>query len=241
MKGSIVTAVIAVAVIATSSIIVLSMLKPALQRGQEQSKLFTAKQMLLTIDGIIRELAFEAPGATRSVRVVAEDGTFIVAGKEDKLKFRLEPQTEVLPAGTSLQEGNLLMTAGTGMRAYESDINSDGTTDLVLENDAALFAVRKVGTTADWAPLNLTSIISRIGNKRTNINVTPITGIFINDVPASTYGTGYTELTASGSGIASAGIRIYMNSSSGTVYEALFTMQSSMDFVELEVRNVRSA
>ncbi|MBI2971523.1 MAG: hypothetical protein HYY37_03870 [Candidatus Aenigmarchaeota archaeon] len=238
-KGSVVTAVVAVAIIVTSSLVVINTINPTLEQGQAYTDLAKAKEVMTVVDSVVRELAFEAPGARRSVRVSADAGVFEVSGSEDSLKLRLEQKAEVLAAGTAVREGNMLITSGSAMKAYEGDINSDGTTDLVMENDAVLFAVRKVGTAGSWSSINLTSIITRIGNKRGHVNATPIVAIYIEDIANTTYGTGYTQLTSTGSSLQSAGIKIFVNSTGGTEYEALFTLRADQDFLEMEVKNVR--
>ena len=109
---------------------------------------------------------------------------------------------------------------------------------MVLENDAVLFAVKKLGNATSWATVNTTNIIPLIRNKRSNVNVTPISGIFIGDIANTSYGNGYSELTRAGT-VQESSIHVLVNSSSFR-YDALFTLRSAQDFVELEVKNIQS-
>jgi len=185
-------------------------------------------------------LSVEAPGAKRTVRVISDFGTFDVAGKEDRFKFRLSSEQKIYEPGTIIREGNYIISSGTSMKAYESDIDSDGSTDLVLENDAVIFAVRKVGNASSQVSINTTNIIPYIRNKRSGVAITPISGIFIADDVNSSSGTGFSELTRAGQTLQDSSIRVLVNSTAATQYEALFTLRSAQDFVELEIKNIQS-
>ena len=239
MKGAVIESVVAVAIIITSSIIVINMIMPAVEESKTFQYVNKAKETISFLDSVIRELAVEAPGARRTINLVSDSGTFVVTGKEDSLKFTVEGGPVILDPGSSVREGNLLVTSGPTMSAYESDINSDGVTDLVLENDAVLLAIRKIGSPTNITSINTTSIFTVIRNKRTSANITPITYIYMDDNLNNAVGDGFTELTALGSNIQSSGIRVYVNSSINE-YDAIFTLRSAQDFVELEIKNIKS-
>ncbi len=239
MKAMIVESVIAIVVIVTSSIIVINMLNPVLEEGRAYQNLNKAKETMTFLDSVIKELAVEVPGSRRAINILSDFGTLTVSGKEDSLKFTMESGLPIIEPGTVTREGELIITSGPIMRAYESDVNSDGVTDLVLENNAILFAIRKIGSPANITSINTTNIFTQINNKRVNVNITPITYIYIDDNIDNAVGNGFTELTAQGSNLLSAGIRVYVNSSGTKEYDALFTLKSAQDFVELEIKNIR--
>lgn len=239
MKGAIIESVIAVAIIVTSSIIVINMITPAIEESKTYQYVNKAKETMSFLDSVIRELAVEAPGARRTINLVSDFGTFAVTGKDDSLKFTIEGGPAILDPGTSVKEGNLLVTSGPTMSAYESDVNSDGVTDLVLENDAVLLAIRKIGSPTNITSINTTSIFTMIRNKKQNVNITPITYIYMDDNLNNAVGDGFTELTVLGSNLLSGGIRVYVNSSGTKEYDAIFTLSSAQDFIELEIRNIK--
>lgn len=234
LKGTLVSSVVAIAIIVTSSVIVINMITPLLEEGKTYQNLDKAKEMMTVIDSVVRELSQESVGAKRSVDVISDFGTFHVAGKEDKLQFKLKSMKLLEPGVIS--EGNLLISTGPTMKAYEQDIDSDGTTDLILENDAVLFAVKKLGTSSSWVSINVTGVITQINNKQVNVNITkPNAYIFIDESDVSV-GNGYSEFTKSGSYLTSAGIKLLINSTSR--YEAVFILGAGNDFVELEVKYI---
>lgn len=237
MKKGQVGAVIAIGIVVASSIIVYNALTATVDESKVYQQFNNAKQMMVLIDSTIKEMLYEAPGAMRVLRLDAGEGIFTVAGKEDSIKYQLE-KLNLLEPGTRTREGNMIIQSGANMKAYESDINSDGYTELVLENDALLFAVSKIGEPKNHTFVNTTSMIKLMRNKITNTDVMPTSGIFINDFYNSSYGTGYTELTSLSSDAQSAGIHVYVDSQSGIKYDALFTLTVGMDYVEMRVSNI---
>ncbi len=239
-KGAVLSSVLAIAIIVSSSVIVVNLISPIIEEGVAVNQLNKAKQLASILDSVIKELSVEAPGAKRTVRVTSDFGTFDVVGKEDRFKFRLASLQQIYEAGTVVREGNYIITSGPSMKAYESDINGDGTTELLLENDAVLFSIKKIGNSTAWATMNTTNIIPLIRNKRSSVNITPVSGIFVGETYNTSFGTGYTELTRAGSTLQESSIRVLVNSTAGTRYEALFTLRSAQDFVELEIKNIQN-
>ena len=240
MKGDILSGVIVVAIVISSTILVINTINPFIQESKNFQSFNEAKATLEKVNTAINDVFLEAPGSRRTLDLNIREGDIIVSGEEDKIKIILPGN--LFEPGISTQQGNVFVTSGgTTMKAYESDINSDGATDLVLENDAVIFAVKKIGNASSFVSINTTNIIPLIRNKRSNVNITPISGIFIGDALNTSYGNGFTELTRSGSTLQSSSIRVTVNSTSGTMYEALFTLRSAQDFVELEIKNIQNA
>ena len=239
MKGDLLSGAIIVIIIVMSTILVLNTLNPIIGQGEQLQDFNEAKRTLQALDGTINQVLYEAPGARRTVDITIPKGKFQVIGGEDKIKIRIE-DIDLFPPGLRQLEGNVLITSGSLMRAYESDIDGDGNTDLVLENGRLLFAVKKLGNYTDNVIVNTTNFISLIRNKNLNVDIPyPKSGVFIDDKATTSYGVGYTELTKIGDNIASSGIRVILNATASSVtYEVLFSLASSQDFVEMEVLHV---
>ncbi len=228
MKGLITTIFIVVIVLA-SSLILISTIKPIIEENQAYQSLNKAKHAMSELDAVINELIFEASGSRRSMNFVSE-GTLLVAEKEDKVKLRMSIGVGIFEPGTKVKEGNLLIVNGPFMDAYEEDVDNDGYTDLVLENDAVLFAVKKFSNEF----INTSSMITRIDNKLAGVNITPESRITIADSYASSYGNGTTELTETGSYLLSSGISLYLNTTDFS-YEVIFTLGAGQDYLEMEI------
>ena len=230
MKG-IITTVFVIAVVLASSIIVVSNIRPMIEEGQAHQSLNKAKQTMSELDAIINELIFEASGSRRSINFIA-DGMLVISGKEDRIKFRTD-LLKLFEPGTKSKEGNLLIVSGPFIKAYEKDIDNDGSVDLILENDAILFAVKKFSNEF----INTSNMITIIENKLGGMNITPISKITIEEAEESSYGNGSTELTEIGSYLVTSGIKLYLNTTS-VKYEALFTLGAGQDYIKLEIRNI---
>ena len=237
MKG-IIQEVAVVAIIITSSLIVINLINPTLETSSNIQKFNKAKETMRVIDGIIRELALEGSGASRSVKIISDFGTFSVSGRDDRILFDIPLDAAIMEPGAAARDGNLVTTSGASMSAYEADADSDGNTDLVLENSALKFAVRKIGSESSWGSINTTTFIERIENKLSGVNMTPTSGVYIGDSLASSYGSGYTQISRQGSNLASSSIKVFVNAESGQQYEVIFTLRSSSDFVEIQINSL---
>ncbi|MBI4019079.1 MAG: hypothetical protein HY364_02400 [Candidatus Aenigmarchaeota archaeon] len=238
MKGIIQEAVL-VAVVITSSLIVINLINPTLETSSDIQKFNRAKETMQVLDGIIKELMLESSGASRSVRIISDFGTFTVSGRDDRILFDIPAGVEIMEPGTSRREGNLVITSGKSLNAYEDDVDSDGNLDLVLENDAVKFAVKKIGTETSFSSINTTTFITLIRNKIRSVSMTPTSGVYIGDSLTSSYGTGYTQLSQHGTHLASSSIKAFVSATSGQQYEVIFTLRSSTDFVEIQINRIR--
>lgn len=240
MKGDLLSGVIIVIIVVVSTILVLNTVNPIINQGRQLEEFNEAKQALQSLDSVINQVIYEAPGSKRTIDIHIPKGKFQVIQGEDKIKVRIE-NINLFPPGLRQQEGNVLITSGSQMKAYESDIDGDGNTDLVLENGRVLFAIKKLGNYTNNVIVNTTNFISLIRNKNlNNLDVPyPKSGIFINDKSKSAYGVGYTELTKIGDSLTSSSIHVFVNATEANVaYDAVFSLAASQDFVEMEVTHV---
>ncbi len=232
MKGeTLISAVFVTLIVLITSIIILGIVNPTFEKGKDFQKYNEAKNSISSIDNVISELSAEASGSRRTIKISTE-GLLELNSKEDSIKIKLE-QPKFIQENTVSQEGNIVISSGQYVKAYEKDINNDGNIDLVLENNNMIFVLNKtIGF------INTTNIVILIRNKNLDINMTPKSGIFINNLDNSSYGSGSIELTQKGEYLQSASIKLTINSISGISYESLFKLTAGMDFVELEVKKI---
>ncbi|HLC67479.1 MAG TPA: hypothetical protein VJI12_01220 [archaeon] len=239
MKGSVITNVLVIAIIIASAIIAVNMINPTIQEGQSLQTFNDAKKTMETIDSAIIQVFFEAPGSRRVVDVNIPKGKLSVVGGEESVKLRLD-DLKLFQPGIRTQDGNILVTSGAQVNSYEEDTDNDGSTDLVVENSAVKFAVRKIGSAGSPALINTSDIITLIRNRRTGTDIWhPKSAIYINESARSTYGVGYTELTQTSDFISSSGVHIFVNATDANMsYDAVFTLGPSQDFMEFYVTHV---
>jgi uncharacterized ubiquitin-like protein YukD len=239
MKGFI-DKIIIVAIILVSTVLIVNNISPLVQQGRDLQRIDDAKKILKIIDSVTNQLSVESTGAKRAINInLPDNAKLIFSGAEDKIKIRIA-NTDIMKTGGRVQEENLVIQGGGTFNAYESDINNDGTADLVLENAAVLFAIQKFGSEDSYTFINTTNFITLIRNRRQSIDMAPKSGIFINEKSDSSYGYGYTKLTAT-ENVQSASILMHINSTANITYDAIFTLSAGMDFVEMEVHNVKGS
>ena len=219
-----------IGIILISSVIITSVITPVMKQGGDSQKYNEAKQKMSSLDTLVNELYYEAPGATRVVKMNVDEGKFMISGDENKLKYVLDAR--LFEPVTRFKEGNLIISSGPFVKAYEGDPDGNGIMDLVLENDDVLFAVRKYGNLTNYTYIDTSSLVSLVRNKKLNVDIRPRTAIYVNET--NNIGNGYTMLTAQGSELTSAGIRLFMNATID--YEAIFTLNAGADFVQLSIR-----
>ena len=239
-KGIFIQGVVVVLIVIASTILATFFILSLTQEAKERQEFNKAKAAALNLDNIIRELLLESTGSRRDVRLDVDFGTFAVAGKENKIKYILEVESDIMEEGVTIKEGNLEITSGGGVTAVERDVDNDGNTDLVLENAVVRFAVQKMGSETSPVLINTSSFVTQIRNKRNSVDITPRTGIFINEKDDSSYGYGYTRLSLS-QNVQSASIVLHLNSTANITYDAIFTLSSGLDFVEMEVHNIKGS
>ncbi len=226
-----------ISIIAVS--VVLSIGLPAIDRAKDAALISEAKNIMQTIDSTARQVLFEGSGAQRVFSISSTGGDYFAEKDTDRILFKLNSISNVIDPGTRKMEGNLLISAGTDVKASEYDANSDGTSELVLENSRILFAVKKLGNSLSYAAVNNSQLVKLIQLKENSMNITPSdSSTILDNNLLSLSGTGYTQLMQTGDLLREASIKVYIQSNSGANYEIWYTLRSNADFVLEEVKNV---
>lgn len=237
--STLVSFVLVVAIIIAAISVVLSIGLPAIDRAKDAALISEAKNIMQSIDSAARQVLFEGNGAQRVFSISSTGGDYFAEKDTDSVKFKLNSISGVIDPGAYRKEGNLIISAGTDVKASEYDANSDGTGELVLENSRMLFAVQKLGNSSSYTAVNNSQIVKLIQLKENSLNITPAdSSTIVDNIPLSVNGTGYTELTQTGELLREASIKAYMESDSGANYEIWYTLRSNADFILEEVRNI---
>jgi hypothetical protein len=238
MKG--LTSSVIVMVILVSSLVVVNTINPLFRETSKLQAFNEARQTIHVIDSTINQILLETTGSKRSLDLSVRDGRLIASSADDTIIFHLEGVNDILlESGFVTEEGRVIIRSGGKMRAYEEDIDGDGDTDLVLENGASRFAIQKLGSESSYVDINTSTAITQLRNMRLGVTATlEKSGIFINDIDASSYGNGFTKLSRIGENLESSSILMFVNSTSGITYEAVFEMAAGEDFVQLKLKRL---
>jgi len=216
---------IGVAIAAISIVLVSS--TGILDEIKERALFDKAKDQMGIIDSSVSSVAEEGRGSSRLVYI--KDGEYTVDAAADTISFEMDTKSKIIPPGVARREGNILISTGADVRAYE---NGD---ELVLENERFLFAVGKVGGKGLPEKIETSALIKRFGP---NGEVRPKSSrLIVDNIDTSSSGTGYTKITQEGNSLARGTIVAYVSSSEVT-YEIWYTLSSGADFVEIEAKNI---
>ncbi|MFZ3077997.1 MAG: hypothetical protein WA139_06080 [Candidatus Aenigmatarchaeota archaeon] len=229
--------VTAIIIVGISTVLFIGL--PAIDRAKEAALISEAKNIMQSIDSTARQVLFEGNGAQRVFSISSTGGDYFVEKSTDSVKFKLNSISGIIDPGTRKMEGNLLITAGTDVKASEYDANSDGTSELVLENSRILFAVQKIGNSSSYAAVNNSQLVKLIQLKDNFLNITPSdSSTIVDNSLLSVNGTGYTQLVQTGDLLREASIKAYVQSNSGANYEIWYILRSNADFVLEDIKNI---
>lgn len=190
MKG-LVEVVIIVAIIIASTIIVVSSVTSVTSGTKNLLDFNEDRRTMTAVDNAVREVFQESGGSSRAIDVGIRSGVFVADGADDTLKVILA--NDVLEKGTFLTEGGIELFRGPFLYTYER--NDHGFPELVLENDALRFAVRKMGNETTDVPVSMDTIATELTDKRTNTTIVPQLGA---EKSGSAATSGHTELSGGG-------------------------------------------
>ena len=203
---------------------------PFIKSLQERSNVNRARNTFSSLDQQIQDVAKEGQGSQRIIPLEVSEGSVKV--EDGKLRWKIETNSKVLEPRTRIELGNLVIASDVDVSA------ADFTNYHVLQNSRILVNFSRYGSKGNPASINTSSIINYIRFKDTGSQTTGAFTFFIDQNASSTNGTGYTELQQTGSGLASATLKAYVNS---TVYEydLLLTLDSKADFLRAQIENFR--
>ena len=210
---------------------------PAIDRAKESATLNEALQNMRVLDNLIREVMSEGGGSLRSMDLKVSGGTYKVNEQANSIDFEFDMKSDLVRPGTFVQEGNLMVMRGVNTRAYEADLDGDGATELVLENEVMRVALQKVGSPSSWQSINTKENIKLLNFKETGANVSIAdSSIIIDDHAATAAGTGYSKLLETGDHLPKAEALFHI-STANIEYDVLYTLQSGADFIIVKVLN----
>jgi len=210
---------------------------PAINKAKEASVINEGLQNMKVIDNTIREVASEGTGSLRSPQIKVSGGDYKVNQKGNSVDFTYEIKYGLFEPGSFVKEGNLLMMSGVNAKASEYDLDNDGMSELVLENEILRVGILKNGTSTSQQPITTAGLIKILNLKETGVNVTPTdSSITIDDFADSINGTGYTELVNTGDHLSKAEAVVHMNTTN-IMYDVVYILQSGADFLIVKIQN----
>lgn len=210
---------------------------PAINKAKEASVINEALQNMRVIDNTIREVASEGTGSLRTPQIKVSGGDYKVNQKGSSVDFTYTIKYGLFEPGSFTKEGNLLLMSGVNAKASTYDLNNDGASELVLENEILRVGLLSSGTSTNQVAINTSEIIKLLSIKESGTNVTVTdSSVTLDDFADTVNGTGYTELVNSGDHLSKAQAVVHMNTTN-IVYDIVYTLQSGADFLIVKIQN----
>jgi hypothetical protein len=231
--------VILITVIATGIVILFA--NPTINKGKEAGTLTEARQNMHLLDDAVREVASEGLGSLRTITMKSSGGQYKVNAPVNAIDFTYSAKYGTVQPGTFIQDGNLMISAGTNARAsvYNLSVPTDGTSQIVLENENVRIALHYNASASLSSPetINTSNIVQMFNFISTGTNVTPSDSmVTIDDFPDSSVGSGYSYIVKTGDHLAVAEAVVVVNTTR-LYYEILYSLPSGADFVVVKVQN----
>jgi hypothetical protein len=217
--------------------LVLTIIIPTINRAKETATINEATQNMRTIDNTIRQIAEGGVGSQTSLQLKNSDGEYRVNQKANSMDYIYYVKYGVVSPGTFRQEGSLMLACGVSAKASEYDLDGDGSSELVLENEILRVGLLRNGTASSQTTINTSSIVKILNLKETNANVTPAdSSIVLDEFADTSYGTGYSEVIRTGDHLSKAEAVFHINTTN-IYYDIVYTLQSGADFITVKVQN----
>lgn len=195
-----------------------------------------AERTLSYINNMISEVVDEGSGASRVFKFSGK-GEYQSIPEEDIIEYKRFSITPPFDYFSRKFIGNIIRVSGNDVDCYESDVNNDGSTDLVMENSFLLVGFQKIDKTNPLAPIDTKDNILYIKEKTNNISVIPVNSSIVIDEDTSTsYGNGYSELLRKDNDLPRCVAHFFVNST--VSYDIYYELYAGADFLLIEVRNV---
>ena len=203
---------------------------PLIRSLQERGNVNRARNTFTAIDGQIVEVAREGQGSQRVVPLEVSEGTVKV--EDGRLRWKIETTSKIIEPKTRVELGNLVIASDVDVSAAEHP------SSFIIQNSRILVNFTRFGSSANHSAINTSSLINYVQFKDTGAVTSGTFTFFINQNASTTYGTGYTELLQAGTGLTSATLKAFVNS---TLYEysILLTLDSKADFIRAEIEDFR--
>lgn len=238
MVSTILSLVMVFAIALAAILIALNFGQPIIDLAQTSSEIRDAEITMRFMDNYMREVAQEGNGSIRKYPFTAPK-RFEVLKDEDAIVFVGEGSPSLVDFNTRSKKENLLYIAGSDVNCREADGNSDGITDLILDNTYVRFVFNKTARTDPFSNIDTNYAMLNMTQKSTGTSIIPVnSSIFIDDNSSSSYGNGYSELLRTGNNLPFCTVHFFVNSTPAK-YDVYYRLYSAADFLSVQIRNIR--
>ena len=210
-------------------ILVMNLSAPKITEMKDTIAIDQAKDMLASIDRVIRDVASEYPGSTRILPIHIKAGHLNIDGNNDKIYYEYDTNANVISPRSKRRIGNLWFSSNTNVSLYNDS------THYYMENKHLLVNISKHGSSSNHVSINPDHLIDSIYFKDKNQLMTDNITIHIDGSALS--GTGYNWAEDSGTELARGKIINFFNTTTAN-YTIQITLESGADFIQIQVIDI---
>lgn len=213
----------------------LNIIKPTIDLIYQQATLRESEQNIRMLSNLIKEVASEGIGSSRSFILKVSDGYYMVNNLTNSFEFEYEVSSKVFPPNTFIKSNEIMITGYGTIEASAMETSEY----LILENKFLKIFLQKIGNETNFQTLNTSRNIRKIQFKETGLEISPLdSSIQVGDDENTKWGIGYSKLIRSGKNLPVAEALFHIVSSKGTVYNVIYSLPSSSDFLTIRVENI---
>lgn len=218
-------------IVMVAIIIVITVGRPTFESAIKNSDIKDAENDLHFIDEYIRTVAREGRYAFRNYKFTSAKYFESIPG-ENAIQFSTTTPVSLIDFMTRSFSGNFVYIAGADVSCQQKDGDGDGVADLVAENTRLKAVFKKVTNVMDTSQI-IMQITDKTNNITTNVGNS---SILIDEDPATSVGTGYTDIGSTGVKLPLCQVHAFVNST--VDYDVYYKLYAGADFLVIEVRNI---
>ena len=205
-------------------VIVLEAGLPLLNNMRDRNIFYVTQEQFTSFAAVIRQL--EGQGSQRTFTMDLSAGSLSFANNTG-LVYTIVSSANIISPGASMSYGDVELSSG----AY---VNATQTGDYaVIENNHLLVNFSIFGDSANYTAIDTSNIINNIYFKDSGETLPGSFQFIVNDNPALSTGTGYSELLDTGDNLGYARLKVVMISP--VSYTLMFTLRGTSDFIEVDL------
>lgn len=213
---------------------------PAIENMQDAASIQKAQNFMQQVDTSVEEVVSEGEGSTRTLSADFDRGQLYFENSTNSLVYELQTDAAVISPQTTRKTGNVILSSNADVSVENTSVNS--TPCYMMENKYLKACIKNVGSQENQKNINTSDLLVLYefkhpdkSNKQLNGNIT----VKLNDIDATSYGTGYTTATDTGDFIGTGEVVATVASDYGFTYDVYFRLPTGSDFIKVDVQNFR--
>ncbi len=222
-----ISAVIYIGIMTAVITLIMTIVTPTLQKMEDRAAFSQAKNIMTSLDSIIREVASEGQGSMRIFPLQLKKGELLIDGKDNKITYFLETKALIITPNTMRKIGDLEF--GSNM---DVDVIDNGNT-ITMKNSYLEINISKIGNQTNYSFINLSNVIKSIYLIKEQKLFNGTVSFKVDNISA---GYGYVYAEQYGHNLPKGVVIIHLNTTAES-FDLVITLDSYSDFIKVNGEN----